>query len=264
MKPSVAAAALVAACTSACFGDEGPPNPVPVATVEIPDPAEPLDVRRRVELRNPLGGPPGNLLVDGDFETSIVIEGNAPQSGWLAFGGAGQTYLRGATGGVCRSGLRCGWLEPGVLLLGQGAAAKDSGMIATAWARPAEGFGCYSVEVQVLRCKSFISAANVFPESETPRPDGWCFYRGRVARQTSGTCMLIETALPAEAALVDNAAIVPDTGTVPLGSGVAIPDTSFVPLPAEKRERVRELLEWRRRRLKLGASPEDRPDMGLR
>lgn len=263
MRRTLLATAVMAASLAACFGDEGPPNPVPTDSTAIPDPVQPGDVRRRVELRSPLGGTPGNLLVDGDFETSIVIEGSSPQSGWLAFGQNSRAYLRGATGGVCRSGLRCGWLEPGVLLFGQGTAAKDSGMIASAWARPAEGFGCNSVQVQVLRCNSFISAANVFAESETPRPDGWCFYRGRVSRQTTGTCMLIEASLPAEPALVDNAAIVPDTGTVPLGTAQAVPDTAFKPLSRERQERVRALLEWRRKRMKLGAPLRDRPPIGL-
>ncbi len=250
--------------TLGCLGDEGPPNPVPLEVTEVPPPAEPGEVRRRVELRSPVGGTPGNLLVDGDFETSIVIQGTGPQSGWLAFG-AGAAYLRGATGGVCRSGLRCGFLDPGVVLFGQGASARDSGMIASVWARPPAGYGCFAVQAQVLRCNSFLTAAGMIPESETPRPDGWCFYRGRVAQQTSGVCMYLETNLTGEPALVDDARIIPDKGNVPLGSeSASIPDITFEPLRGERRARVEALLKWRRDRMKLGAPLADRPDVGQR
>jgi hypothetical protein len=252
---------LVLAGTSVSCGDEGPPNPVPRETPEIPDPVEPGEVRRRVETRNPMGGRVGNLLVDGDFELSIVIQGTGPQSGWLAFGGP-QSYLRGATGGVCRSGLRCGWLDPQTLLFGQGAAAKDTGMVATVWAKPPEGQGCSVLRAEVLRCNSFVTTAPLFPESDQPRPDGWCFYRGRIGEQSLGTCMLLESTTLADAILVDDAALVPDTGTTPLSSSRAIPTTTFRPLRGQRRERVRELIEWRRGRMKVGAPLRDRPSIG--
>ncbi len=259
----VGAVALLAAMGAGCLGDEGPANPIETEPPAISDPVLPGDVRRVVEVRNPLGGRLGNLLVDGDFELSIIIQGSNSQSGWLAFGN-GQGYLRGATGGVCRSGLRCGWLEPQVLLFGQGAAAKDSGMIATLWAKPPAGSACSSVQVQVLRCNTFASAANLILQSEDPGPDGWCFYRGRVKRQTTATCMLIESSLADQSVLVDDAAIVPDTGTTPLSLKHAIPDISFRPLHGERRERVRKLVDWRRKRMKFTAPLQDRARIGLK
>ena len=62
---------------------------------------------RTVETRNPWGGALGNLFVDGDFEFSVVLQGSSPQAGWFAFSNNGQGYVRGETGGLCKSGMRC-------------------------------------------------------------------------------------------------------------------------------------------------------------
>jgi hypothetical protein len=263
MKPLSAAlsSVLLAGTTFGCIS-EGPPNPVPVDTAEIPDAVPTGDARRAVERRSPLGATTGNLLVDGDFELSIILEGTGAQSGWLAF--SGSNYLRGETGGLCRSGLRCGWLDPGVLLFGQGAAAKDSGMIATVWVRPNEGRPCNAVTASLLRCNSFQSAARLMPETELPGSDGWCLLRGRASQQSSAVCMLIEgnSVLP-ESALIDDAAIVPDKGNVALSSQ-GVPDVSFTPLTGERRAKVQALLEWRRQRMKFGTPLQDRPNLGDR
>ena len=87
----IAIVALVLGAASAC-GDEGPPNPAPYddgsgAGDSGGTPFEPppkRELKRTIEMRNPLGGPPGNLLVDGDFEFSIDFEGTGPQSGWIS------------------------------------------------------------------------------------------------------------------------------------------------------------------------------------
>jgi hypothetical protein len=266
MKRGVIGVILTTLCATAwlgCLGDEGPPNPVPIEPPEIPERVESGEVRRTVETRNPLGGRLGNLLVDGDFELSIIVQGTGAQSGWLAFGNQ-SAYLRGATGGVCRRGLRCGWADPSVLLFAQGAAAKDSGMIATLWAKPPEGSSCSMIRAEILRCSSFDTAAPLFQESPEPRPDGWCFYRGRISRQTTAVCMLVQNVSTTESVLVDDAAIVPDTGTTPLSSANEIPDSKFQPLHGEHAERVRALIKWRRNRMKIGAPHQGRPNIGLK
>ncbi len=250
---------LIAGCA-----DEGPPNPVLTApTVEIPDAVPAGAVKRTVERRSPLGDTVGNLLVDGDFEMSVVIQGTSPQSGWLAFGGG--AYLRGETGGLCRSGLRCAYVESGVLLFGQGASAKDSGMIASIWVRPPDGGSCAAVSASVLRCNSFQTAAQLVAETESPQPDGWCVLRGRIRPQTTGVCMLLESNSEPllGTALVDDASILPDKGNVPLSAN-AIPEVTFAPLTGERRERVKALLDWRRKRMKIGAPLRDRPKVGER
>ena len=261
MKHLAVGSALLASLSLGCLGDEGPPNPVPMETPDRPDPAPQGTVVRTVETRNPMATQVGNLLVDGGFELSIVIQGAGGQNGWLTFGGgASGGYLRGATGGVCRSGLRCGWLETGALYFGQGTSA---GMIASVYAKPPPGVGCSGLRADILNCNNFEGSARLIPESEEPSRDGWCFYRARLAEQKRASCMLLENGVVSgEPILVDDAALVPETGQVPLSSLHAIPETKFRPIVGERRERVRALIEWKRGQTPIGAPFQRRPQWG--
>lgn len=261
MRPLIATLLLPALV--AC-GDEGPPNPAPIDTPDIAEAAPPGEKIRTVELRNPMTQSLGNHLVDGGFELSIIVEGTSPQSGWRAFdsGTFGLRYMRGGTGGTCRSGLRCGYLDPRVILLGEGTAANGTGMIASIYTKPPEGQGCSTLSAEVIRCSSFSSTARMFSASETPGPDGWCHFRARVSRQTRATCMLIESTLLQEATLLDDASLVPDSGQTPLSTSYEIPQTKFEPLVGERRERVRKIIEWRRDNMKLGTPFRGQPHTG--
>jgi hypothetical protein len=244
---------------AACQG-EVPPNPVPAESATTPTPpVVPQEARRTVSTRSPLGGPVGNLLVDGDFELSIVIQGASPQSGWYAFSGNAQTYLRGETGGLCKSGLRCAVLPGGVLLFGQGTSAKDSGMVASAWAKPPEGGDCSSVLVDVIHCSFDNVGTPIPPVDAVPAEDGWCEYRGRVERQSVAVCMLIESgSLDGFAtSLVDHAAIVPDDGTVTFASFER-------PLSPERARRIEAASRFRRDNMKFGTPLQGRPEIGER
>src|SRR5690606_37838607 len=81
---------------------------------------------RDVVIRNPFGGPSDNLLADGDFELSIVPEGNSGQYGWIAFKQSGaEQPLLAETGGLCKSGLRCGRLPKRSIVFGRGTSAAN-------------------------------------------------------------------------------------------------------------------------------------------
>ncbi|MFP6683913.1 MAG: hypothetical protein VB934_04340 [Polyangiaceae bacterium] len=172
-------------------------------------------IHRTVETRPLLGSPESNLLIDGDFETSIVVEGQGVQSGWLAFFGNEQRYIRAATGGHCRSGLRCAYLESGVFFYGKGLAASLAAMDGELWAKAPAGRSCLDVAAYVGWCNFAGKLADLVATSETPDETGWCSYRGTVAAQTRGTCMFIENLSQDPAAppfILDAASVKPTTG----------------------------------------------------
>ncbi|MEZ4443610.1 MAG: hypothetical protein R3B72_31350 [Polyangiaceae bacterium] len=206
-------------------------------------------VTRVVEERNPWGGPVGNLLVDGDFEFSIVLEGSSPQSGWLVFVPGGQGYLQGETGGLCKSGLRCGKIQTGALLFGRATSALNAPMVASLWAKPAEGEGCNVIDHYYIYCSFQGLQLPVPAVSETPDADGWCQYRGQIPPQSQSICAIIEMPVQvglATTALVDAATLLPDT----TASTQNI--RGFEPAPAARRERLREVSKKVRERMPLG------------
>lgn len=215
---------------------------------------------RTVETRNPWGGSPGNLLVDGDFEFSVVLEGHQPQSGWYVFESSGlgvqQGYLRGETGGLCKSGLRCARVSPNQILFGQGTAAKDEGMIAGLWVKVPEGSTCDIVSFSVVRC-DFVNnfGMDVPPVSLEPDADGWCRYRGGVDAQPSATCAYITNNLgPEQTAIVDHATLVPADGTSPLPTMKA--------LSGARAAKARAIIDTIRKRRPIGAPPERKLPIG--
>ena len=219
MKRALLLMVLVAACDS-----EGPPNPAPrdgeTAGVGAgPPTVGPQEFVRTVEVRNPLGGPPGNLLIDGDFEMSITFDGNAGQGAWYAFTNSTSAYLRGETGGLCKSGLRCAILEADTTLFGRGTAANGTGMIASVWVKPPEGSDCGVIEPTIVDCNFAGLDTQLPPTSAAPDVDGWCEYRGGRPTASAATCMAIESTLQVgDRAIVDRAVVAPEDGTVPLSS----------------------------------------------
>src|SRR5262245_4991764 len=144
-----------------CHEEAVEPAPTPsVPTTTATTPPEKKPVKRTVETRVPFGGPAGNLLVDGDFEVSISFEGSGEQLAWIALTeSGGESYLRGETGGLCKSGLSCGVLESGVLLYGRGTAAKDAAMDASIYMKPPAGRGCAIADIELVHCNFSGTAA---------------------------------------------------------------------------------------------------------
>ena len=225
---SAVLAAGVLALTAACGEEKLAPAPLAAGpssssgggsegsgggTVSPPEPRV-----RTVQTRSPWGGAVGNLLVDGDFELSVVIQGASGQAGWFSFSNDGQGYVRGETGGLCKSGMRCAIMDSGSVYFGQGTAAKGTGMVAGLWAKVPEGDDCSVIDYAIIRCNfqgSF--AVSIPPVSPVPDEDGWCRYRGGVAEQTTATCAYIENSLaPGTRAILDLATLLPDDGTAPM------------------------------------------------
>ncbi|HHH10655.1 MAG TPA: hypothetical protein ENK23_01075 [Sorangium sp.] len=247
----VVATCLLAACE---YGDEGPPNPAPngAATVftgssggEAGGPPA-ATVLRTVVRRSPLGAIVGNLLADGDFEYAAQREGRTAQAGWYVFTNSGPQHLRIETGGLCRSGLRCGVLTAGVLLWGRGTAANGTGMVGSVWLKPPPERLCAVADVTLARCAAAGLGVTLPPTSAAPDEHGWCHYRGRVAAAPAAVCMLIQSHLSAgETALVDAATVLPDNGTAPF--------RVMQPLPAAKAARYRKVSRRLRDLLPIGA-----------
>ena len=245
-------AAVVCAAVAGC-GDEGPPNPAPIvtptttATTVTTTPPTPEAPKRTVSMRNPMGGPPSNLFIDGDFEFSIVLQGSGPQAGWYSFGN--QDYVRGETGGICRSGLRCAVMSSGQGLFGRGTSAKDSGMVAELWAKVPEGKGCGVVSVLMFTC-SFSSSfgINIPAVDSMPGSDGWCQYRGGINPQDEGMCVFVENTLESgQEAIVDAALLIPSDGSVPL--------RAMTRQTGARADRVRQMATIVRKRTPFGNPP---------
>jgi hypothetical protein len=187
-------------------------DPPPTAAPTTPPPVEPGPFKRRVMMRNPLGGPAGNLLADGDFEMSALPEGSFAQVGWRAFDFQERNF-RLETGGLCRTGLRCGVLERGMFLLGRGAAANGAGHLASVWIKPPPERGCDVAEVVLVACETLDTFKLLIP-AEQPDENGWCELSATLEEQKTGVCMFVSSELDGdETALIDSAAVLPDDGT---------------------------------------------------
>ncbi|MBW2456760.1 MAG: hypothetical protein JRI68_19745 [Deltaproteobacteria bacterium] len=251
--------ALLVGCSTpiGCASEEL--NPVPQTTTSSSGaggaPVPPA-YRRTVAKRNPLGGRVGNLMVDGDFEHSIIREGSGAQIGWLAFNGDGMfTYLRGETGGLCRTGLRCGILQSSHSFWGKGTSASEGGMIGEVWAKPPAGRPCGVVTPSLIYCTLSGFQTTMPPVQDEPDGDGWCQYRVAVTGASRRMCMWIDGLLnPGEQALIDSVALVPADGTAPVRS----PE----PMAPDRLARARAAERWVRDRLPFGRPPPVEPVLG--
>lgn len=263
--PTVALfAALSALGALGGCGDGGPPNPAPLpsgagAGGSIPA-VVPGPQARRLEERNPWGGPPGNLLVDGDFEHSISFE--YPEYlesslGWVAFASS-QVGFRGETGGLCKSGIRCAVMLPEVVLFGRGtAAAAGRAMVASAWAKPPPTRRCDVVGVRVIDCAFTGLGTKVPPVSMDADADGWCQYRGPAPGRDTAACMYIDNTLArGEQALLDAVVLAPDDGTVA--------PRSLETMSPAMRERIARVSRWVRDHTPLGDVSSNGPVLGTK
>ncbi len=196
---------------AACQEERLAPLPGPSATVEVPGTGgggagtggapDPGPKVRDVYHRNPIGLPLDNLLADGDFELSIVSAGQVGgQYGWRAFTSAGQpTMLNAETGGLCKSGLRCGRADALDVLLARGTAAPNGDAhVATIYAKPAAGGPdpaseepCDLATAWVIRCDTF-QTVDSFDPDPSPDADGWCRLSTESEPSTTALCVYVE------------------------------------------------------------------------
>lgn len=197
-----------AASVVSCAGEEAV-NPTPTGTT--PPPPPPVDggtgtttpdagdggpIVREVFTRNPFGAAGENLLVDGDFEFSILPEGAAGQNGWIGFtSSGGDASILGETGGLCKSGLRCGRVTKGMILFARGTAAPDEKRHKiTLWAKPITAPAenpCKVLQPRLITCDTFEQLAMVMPPAQ-PEADGWCKLEGEGRSSKIATCLYID------------------------------------------------------------------------
>lgn len=191
-------------------------DPVPTPSVSAPvDPGEggappvaPPRVRD-VFVRNPFGGPFDNLMADGDFELSIVPEGSSGQYGWIAFRQTGaEESILAETGGLCKSGLRCGRVPGQTILFGRGtSAANEAPHRASVWMKAMEPTPegeedpCDLADAYVIQCASFDTVERLRPEKQ-PAADGWCQLTAEVEGARVAYCMYIDVG--SSDVLIDN------------------------------------------------------------
>lgn len=203
-------------------------------------------VLRTVFQRNPFGAQVGNLLADGDFELSF---GFAGQQGWTSFGNQGQERLIAETGGLCRSGLRCARVAPGLVMFARGTTAPDGAdMQATLWAKPATTPDCTGISAYAILCDSFAQNEKLI-RSETPDADGWCTYSVLVKGGPVATCLYVENQSDQEM-IFDDASLVALPPDAP-SRRIAVP---IEPAPPETRARMDRVRDLIRNTLPLGAS----------
>lgn len=259
-------ALLVATVSSGCdWADSGPPNPLelPAATPAVgaggsdqPGPGNDAGApRRSVSMRNPLGGPPGNLLYDGDFELTV---GSGNLTGWSVWKyGVGTASFALETGGLCRSGTRCAVLESNMEWYGWGAAAPNAPMHASIWAKPPAARPCAAIEPAVVDWATG-TGSYLEPTTEQPGEDGWCTYEAGMSRQDTQIIIVVRGSLVLdETALVDAARLVPATGTVPMAAAGR-------PLEPARQQHIRIMLDYFRSQRPFVPPPEPAAPVGLR
>lgn len=253
--------AVLIGCKS---GDIGPPNPVPVSgegggsaqgSGGAGGAATP---KRTISVRNPFGGPPNNLMVDGDFEFSMVVEGHQPQTGWLAFQSAGSApkHLRSSTGGLCRTGLRCAVLESGMFLFGKGAAANEAPMVASIWGKVPKGSECAVLYPYVVNCNFTGVSSSMPPLTEYAGEDGWCAYRTELMPQDTAVCMVVDNTMRGDDfAIVDSATL--------LATETRASQRKMKRLGGERAQRLQILSRRLRRQLPFGRPKLAKPPSDL-
>lgn len=205
---------------------------------------------RQVFVRNPWGEPPNNLLVDGDFEFSLTT--NEGQYGWLLINQTSGATLafNSETGGLCRSGLRCGVATKGTILFGRGTAAADlAPMRATLFVKPnqppAEGDDlvkyCKSaVDAYMISCDTFDIVGH-FVGVGAPDATGWCEFGADVPGSLGSVCVYSTTM---KTSLVDAATLLP-SGPPPTSD--AAPKQQSLTQGTEQMKRIGQIIKSRMR-----------------
>jgi len=178
---------------------------------------QPTTIVRQVFQRNPWGGPPNNLLVDGDFELSAAP--GTGQYGWTVFTAAGlsatQIPLVSETGGTCRTGLRCANASKGQVLFGRGTApANMATSHASVYGKPSTPPAPDANPAAV--CSGLFNATIVLCDTTSilvglkpalaPSDDGFCEYSADVPGSAVALCLYIDMK---EDAIVDSATLLP-------------------------------------------------------
>lgn len=254
---SLAMLLTAALLTLGCAGKESlnpneqKPAPTDAGPPDAPPDAEPVTPVRQVMTRNPLGGPPQNLLADGDFEMSVVTSDRVGgQYGWIgATQDGGQVGFDSETGGTCRSGIRCAHAAKGIILYGRGTAAPAKQKIdATIWlkavgpdAEPDPTKVCKKLAtIYLVQCDNpGLVWANV-KAPDVPSSDGWCQFSALAAGSDLALCMYVD--LAAEV-LADSAVMLPSLSQKSL-SPFSLADGPS----AAEREKVRVVMEAIRKR----------------
>ncbi|MFO0547050.1 MAG: hypothetical protein U0271_01615 [Polyangiaceae bacterium] len=234
----------------ACGPDERV-DPAPTATTTTdpgeggapPVPTTPREKVREVYLRNPLGGPIDNLLVDGDFELSIVRDFEAGgQYGWGAFDASGNVVvLHAETGGLCRTGLHCAVVPAKSVVLGRGASAPNGAAnhasIFVKSRDPAKT-DCQFGNFYMLFSDSF-AVGKKLKASDAPDAEGYCEYSADIDPTSAGLWMYIE--LGSTPVLLDSATLlaVPVAQPHPNAKPVDLGDPALTARLETLRERVR-------------------------
>jgi hypothetical protein len=259
----LAGALVFAALLAGCGGEGDPGSPVEVRGDAGPPPVdaggdapalpEAGPVKRTISMRNPFGGPVDNLLADGDFELSTVIDGDFPQSGWRGFtdGGSTQATVKMETGGLCRTGLRCAVLEKDLILFGRGTAAPDEkAHVASIWAKVPAGASCNVIKFLLVGCDTFGSLKKLSSEPE-PNEDGWCEYGGVLPKRDSAVCFYGEAEVEEGAtAIVDSAVLIAeDTAASTKSLEVWVPSPGISARVAAVQEQVRKSMPLAPRRV---------------
>lgn len=244
-----------------------PTHPVATAPTATPFPdAGPVDpggtfadagvVKRTVTLRNPFGGPAGNLFVDGDIELSAQAAGSSGQFGVLGFdaGGAGAKAFVVETGGLCKSGVHCAVVDNSILLYFRGAAANlGDGVVARLAVRPPAGKSCTIVRSVLVACDTQMVVKKLLP-SPVFDDAGWCSQTATLGPRDFGLCLMVQNTLQAdETALVDAATLGPDDGTItPRLGEIWVPD-------AQTTSRLSAIGSYLRRTMPLGRTAPSGP-----
>lgn len=213
-------------------------RPPPDASEDGPAPTEAGPVRRQVLRRSLYGNLQHtmNLMFDGDFEWSA----QQGQPGWVGIGQNGVVDLSIVTGGLCRSGLRCGRIDNTTSAMGYGIGPTHSGIDLSVWVK-VPGTDCNVVGVYLAGRMTGHTVEFVFPETNEPGPndDGWCRFHTVRPRMDEAPIVTVDgDSVPSgQWALVDDVELLPADGLSPLRAEVR-------PVPPRVRERVAKAIEW--------------------
>jgi hypothetical protein len=188
----------------------------PVPTQSIDSGVVPTDVVRTVSFRNPFGDDlhPDNLMLDGDFE----LTGRSGQTPWTASNGnGGSLAITYETGGHCRSGVRCGYMPAGSILLGYAATPPAGKLYIRVWGKP-EAEKCSDLSVVLFDSTTNQNAGTAVAQELVPDANGWCLYEGVLQSLPFHEPILFLRAKD-QGVTIDAVLALPTTGPKPLLAG---------------------------------------------